>query len=128
MVFNPVIGGKASQSVEFTRLLQNNLLSYLHLTKHKGFEICIDSHKMDINHDGRTLFCAPIGSINCVHLSGFIFHKSFVILSANLIGMHRRELGGVGEKNVERALALPANSVTWNSVYMCVVMWQSQQS
>ena len=67
VVFNPVIGGKAFQPVEFTRVLhvpslQNNLLSCLYLTKHKGFEIHIDSHQMDFNRDGRTLFCTPIGS------------------------------------------------------------------
>jgi len=75
VVFLPVIGGKAFQPVEFTRVLhvpslQNNLLSCLYLTKHKGFEIHIDSHQMDFNCDGRTLFCAPIGSTNCAHLSG----------------------------------------------------------
>jgi len=51
VVFNPVIGGKAFQPVEFTRVLhvpslQNNLLSCLYLTKHKGFKIHIDSHWM----------------------------------------------------------------------------------
>jgi len=75
VVFNPVIGGKASQPVEFTRvlhvpLLQNNLLSCLYLAKHKGFNIHIDSQQMDFNHNGRTLFCAPIGSTNCAHFSG----------------------------------------------------------
>ncbi len=75
VVFNPVIGGKASQPVEFTRvlhvpLLQNNLLSCLYLTKHKGIEIHIDSHQMDFSCAGRTLFCAPIGPTNCAHLSG----------------------------------------------------------
>jgi hypothetical protein len=75
VVFNPVIGGKASQPVEFTRVLhvpslQNNLLSCLYLTKHKRFEIRIDSKQMDFVRDGRTLFCAPIGSNNCAHLSG----------------------------------------------------------
>jgi len=75
VVFNPVIGGKASQPVEFTRvlhvpLLQNNLLSCLYLAKYKGFNIHIDSQQMDFNCDDRTLFCAPIGSTNCAHLSG----------------------------------------------------------
>jgi hypothetical protein len=75
VVFNPVIGGKASQPVEFTRvlhvpLLQNNLLSCLYLTKYKWFEIRIDSKQMDFVRDGRTLCCAPIGSKNCAHLSG----------------------------------------------------------
>ena len=48
MIFNPVIGGKALQPVEFTRvlhvpMLQNNLFACLHLTKHKHFEIHINS-------------------------------------------------------------------------------------
>src|SRR5260221_11165138 len=51
-------------------LLQNNLLSCLYLAKHKGINIHIDSQQMDFNRDGRTLFCASIGSTNCAHLSG----------------------------------------------------------
>jgi len=54
VVFNPVIGGKASQPVEFTRvlhvpLLQNNLLSCLYLAKHKGIKIHINSQQMDFS-------------------------------------------------------------------------------
>src|SRR5258705_12144906 len=52
VVFNPVIGGKASQPVEFSRVLhvpslQNNLLSCLYLTKHKNINIHIDSVQME---------------------------------------------------------------------------------
>ena len=75
VVFNPVIDGKASQSVEFTRvlhvpLLQKNLLACLYLTKHKEFKIQIDSQRMDFIRHGQTLFCAPIDSDNSASLSG----------------------------------------------------------
>src|SRR6266508_4132737 len=75
VVFNPVIDGKACQPVEFTRvlhvpLLQNNLLACLYLTRHKGIEIRIDWKQMDFVRNGKTLFCAPIGSTNCAHFSG----------------------------------------------------------
>src|SRR6266540_2743280 len=75
VVFNPVIDGKPCQPVEFTRvlhvpLLQNNLLACLYLTRHKGIKIGIDLKQMDFVQNGKTLFCAPIGSTNCAHLSG----------------------------------------------------------
>ena len=75
MVFNPIINGKATQSVEFSRVLhvpslQNNLLACLFLTKNKEFIIQINSHQMEFIRHGKTLFCAPIGSNNCALLSG----------------------------------------------------------
>jgi hypothetical protein len=75
VVFNPVIGGKASQPVEFSRvlhvpLLQNNLLACLFLTKHKSFKIQIDSEQMDFTLRGIVRFCALIGSDNQALLSG----------------------------------------------------------
>ena len=76
VVFNPVMmDGKASQPVEFTRvlhvpLLQNNLLSCLYLAWHKQIIIHIDSEQMDFSLHGKSLFCAPIQSENCAFLSG----------------------------------------------------------
>ena len=75
VVFNPVIGGKASQPVEFSRvlhvpLLQNNLLACLFLTKHKSFEIRINSVQMDFILHGIVRFSTQIGSDNCAFLSG----------------------------------------------------------
>jgi hypothetical protein len=72
VVFNPVVGGKASQPVEFSRvlhvpLLQNNLLACLFLTKHK---IQIDSDQMDFTLHGIVRFCALIGCDNQALLSG----------------------------------------------------------
>ena len=70
VVFNPIIDGKATQTVEFSRILhipslQNNLLACLFLTKHKDLKIHIDSHNMDFIHHGQLLFCAPIEPNNC---------------------------------------------------------------
>ncbi len=77
MVFNPVIDGKRVQTLEFTKVLhvpelENSLFSCLYLTKHKGFEIRIDSRHMDFMRNGQTLFRAPIDGNNCAHLSGSI--------------------------------------------------------
>ncbi len=77
VVFNPVIDGKCLQTLEFTKVLhipelKNSLFSCLYLTKHKGFEIRIDSSHMDFIHNGQTLFCVPIDGNNCAHLSGSI--------------------------------------------------------
>ena len=52
VIFNPVVRGRSSRAVEFTRVLhvpklRNNLLSCLYLTRHKGFEIHITSNHMD---------------------------------------------------------------------------------
>ena len=74
VVFNPVIDGKHLQTLEFTKVLhitelENSLFSFLYLTKHKGFEIHINSHHMDFLRNGHTLFCAPIDGNNIAHLS-----------------------------------------------------------
>src|SRR6266567_7550591 len=76
VVFNPVMmDGKASQPVEFTRVLhvpslQNNLLSCLYLARHKQIIIHIDSEQMDFSLHGKSLFWAQIRSENCAFLSG----------------------------------------------------------
>ena len=76
VAFNPVmIDGKASQPVEFTRVLhvlslQNKLLSCLYLAWHKEIIIYIDSEQMDFSLHGKSLFCAPIWLDNCAILSG----------------------------------------------------------
>jgi len=77
VVFNLVIDGKRLQTLEFTKILhvpelENSLFSCLYLTKHKGFEICIDSHHMDFICNGHTLFRVPIDVNNCAHLFGSI--------------------------------------------------------
>jgi len=83
VVFNPVIDRKCLQTLEFTKVLhipelENSLFSCLYLTKHKGFEIHIDSCHMDFIRNGQTLFRAPIDGNNCAHLSGSIepLHES----------------------------------------------------
>ncbi len=90
VVFNPVIGGKALQPVEFTRvlhvpMLQNNLFACLYLTKHKNFEIRINAKQMDFQRDGSTLFCALVHSDNCAYLSGSTESLSEASESANWV-------------------------------------------
>lgn len=75
MVFQPVINGKETRAVEFTRVLhvpqlRNNLLSCLYLTRVKGYNIHIDSKAMNFELNKQTLFCASITSQNSAFLDG----------------------------------------------------------
>jgi hypothetical protein len=75
VMFNPVIRGRPSRAVEFTRVLhvpqlQNNLLSCLYLTHHKGYEIHISSNSMDFLLSRKTIFTASINSNNAAYLDG----------------------------------------------------------
>ena len=76
VVFNPLVGGKEARPVEFSRVLHvpalhNNLLSCLYLTKHKDFEILINSKQMAFKRNNQTLFCAPISFHNSAQLDGY---------------------------------------------------------
>ena len=67
--------GKASQPIEFTRVLhvpslRNNLLSCLYLARHKRIEIHINAVRMNFSLNGKSIFCAPIRSDNCAIVSG----------------------------------------------------------
>jgi len=75
VVFNPVVYGKESQSVEFTRVLhvpqlRNNLLSCLHLTKRKGFKLHVNESTMHFKRAGQTLFTATVTSQHTSILNG----------------------------------------------------------
>ncbi|KAF7763798.1 hypothetical protein Agabi119p4_8335 [Agaricus bisporus var. burnettii] len=75
VVFQPVVNGKETRAVEFTRVLhvpdlRSNLLSCLYLARHKGFNITISSHSIDFKLQGRTLFTATIHSNNSAELDG----------------------------------------------------------
>jgi len=69
IVFEPRIQGKQVRAVEFSNALhvsdlRSNLLSCLHLTCNKEFEINIFSSIMIFKRDGNTLFNASIDSTN----------------------------------------------------------------
>ncbi|KAF7768485.1 hypothetical protein Agabi119p4_7728 [Agaricus bisporus var. burnettii] len=73
VVFQPVVNGKETRAVEFTRVLhvpdlKSNLLSCLYLAQHKGFNITISAHSIDFKYQGRTLFTATIHSNNSAEL------------------------------------------------------------
>jgi transposase InsO family protein len=75
VVFDPVVYGKESRSVEFTRVLhvpplRNNLLSCLYLTRHKGIRLEVDQTTMHFRRDGQTLFTARVTSENSGILNG----------------------------------------------------------
>ncbi|KIJ22327.1 hypothetical protein M422DRAFT_197295, partial [Sphaerobolus stellatus SS14] len=77
VVFNPVVRGKQSRPVEFTRVLhvpalRNNLLSCLYLTRQKGLTMVVGSEHMDFFKDGTLLFQATITSNNIGTLDGVV--------------------------------------------------------
>src|SRR3984885_6199913 len=75
ILFIPIINGVKSQPLLFSRVLhvpqlQNNLLSLLYLTKHKGYNINIDSQYIHFIQSSRLLFTATINSKNAAFLDG----------------------------------------------------------
>jgi hypothetical protein len=100
VLFHPVIRGKPSRAVEFTRVLhvpqlQNNLLSCLYLTCCRGLEIHISSNSIDFLLSRKTIFIASINSSNAAYLdrvtepiSEFAHISSTLHLDLNL--WHRR--------------------------------------
>ena len=75
VVFVPMIGGKRTQAVEFTRVLhvpnlKTNLLSILYLTCHKQFTVSINARKMRFMREGTSIFTAQINENNAAFLDG----------------------------------------------------------
>jgi transposase InsO family protein len=75
VVFKPVINGKPSQAVEFTRVLhvpdlRNNLLAVLYLTRHKNINVHITSKSMEFCRNDKVLFTATINEQNMGYLDG----------------------------------------------------------
>ena len=75
VVFRPVINGKQSRDVEFTRVLhvpalQNNLLAVLYLTKHKEFDVHISADTMSFIRNKTVMFTAHITNENVGYLDG----------------------------------------------------------
>ncbi len=75
VLFRPLINGKLSRDVEFSRVLhvpalRNNLLAVLYLTRHKSFDVHISSDKMNFERNGTLLFTASINESNVGYLNG----------------------------------------------------------
>ncbi|KAL5521963.1 hypothetical protein ACEPAF_1819 [Sanghuangporus sanghuang] len=75
--FQPVVGGKPGQLLEFERVLhvpdlRNNLLSVLYLTRSKSYVVTIHHNKMLFHRHGTVLFTANITSYNAATLNGHI--------------------------------------------------------
>jgi len=71
----PTIKGQEKRSIMLTSvlhvpLLQNNLLSVLFLTKHRGFNVWIDHETMHFIREEKTLFVAEVDHTNTAYLSG----------------------------------------------------------
>jgi hypothetical protein len=89
ILFKPFINQVESQSLIFSRVLhvpqlQNNLLSVLYLTKHKGYNINIDSQHINFIQSSRLLFTATINSQNAAFLDGCTVPASLPLESASL--------------------------------------------
>ncbi|KAL5532213.1 hypothetical protein ACEPAF_5777 [Sanghuangporus sanghuang] len=75
--FQPVVGGKPGQLLEFERVLhvpdlRNNLLSVLYLTRSKSYVVTIHHNKMLFHRHGTVLFTANITSYNAATLNSHI--------------------------------------------------------
>ncbi|KAJ2923863.1 hypothetical protein H1R20_g13232, partial [Candolleomyces eurysporus] len=73
VVFDPVIDGKGTQSIEMGQVLhvpqlQSNLLSCLYLTRCSGFKIIIDSTFMHFMRDEKLRFRARITPSNAAYI------------------------------------------------------------
>ena len=89
ILFQPFINGQKTQSLLFSRVLhvphlQNNLLSILYLTKHKNYNIYIDSKTIHFIQFDRLLFTATITSQNSAFLDGCTVPVSLPLDSANI--------------------------------------------
>ena len=100
VVFKPIINGKPSRYVEFTRVLhvpalRNNLLAVLYLTRHKSFHVSIIFDTMSFSRDKETLFTATVTENNVGYLNGTTIVSdehahSTSTLPADLSLWHRR--------------------------------------
>ena len=77
VVFKPVISGKVTRAVKFTRVLhipdlQNNLLTVLYLSRQRGIDVHISPTDlaMKFSLNGEQLFVAPINPDNSAFLAG----------------------------------------------------------
>ena len=71
----PIINGKETCPVEFTRvlhvpMLQNNLFAVLYLTRKCRFEVRINADTMNFILSDKTLFVASINDHNAAYLDG----------------------------------------------------------
>jgi GAG-pre-integrase domain/Integrase core domain len=105
LLFKPLINRVESQSLLFSRVLhvpqlQTSLLSVIFLTRHRDYNIFIDSQQIHFNRHSRTVLTASINSQNAAFLDGFTVPASLPVESANLcstlplnLGLWHRRLG-----------------------------------
>jgi transposase InsO family protein len=75
MLFHPIVNGRPSRAIQFTRVLHvptlgSSLLSCLYLTRNKGYEILITAKELQFRHDGILVMTAAINANNAAHLDG----------------------------------------------------------
>ena len=89
VLFKPLINGVESQSLLYSRVLyvpqlQSSLLSVLFLTRHKDYEIFIDSQQIQFIRYSRIVFTASINSQTAALLDGITVPASLPVETANL--------------------------------------------
>ena len=77
-----MINGQVGRDIEFTRVLHvpdlnNNLLSVLYLTKHRGFHVHINRDLMEFSHNGTVLFTALVNNRSVGYLNGHAVSITF---------------------------------------------------
>ena len=101
VLFSPIIKGQVVRDVEFTRVLHvpalnNNLLSVLYLTKHRGFHVHINRDLMEFSLNNTVLFTASVNDRSVGYLNGHTVSTSgesvhvVSTLPLNLELWHRR--------------------------------------
>ena len=90
VVFNPIIEGKQSCPVQFTRvlhvpMLRHNLLSVLFLARQRKFDVHIDAKQIHFILNGNRLFVASINDDNSAFLDGStVSHSETARISSTL--------------------------------------------
>ncbi|KAJ3910869.1 hypothetical protein F5877DRAFT_86864, partial [Lentinula edodes] len=104
VLFTPIVDGKEVRQVLFSRVLHvpslnNNLLSVLYLTKHKGFTVQILRDTMEFTLNDSVLFTASVNNKSVGYLNGHTIsigtedesaHIGGTTLPLNLELWHRR--------------------------------------
>ena len=109
VVFNPIIGGRPAQSVEFSRVLyvpdlESNLFSVLSAVRRSKLKVVIEGDSMSFLKDGEPLFTGSIRR-NVGTLDGTTLdHSERVYLAKSTRSLLHQRLGHIGKDRLERLL------------------------
>jgi hypothetical protein len=106
IVFTPIINNIPSRPIEFSNvlhvpLLQNNLLSVLHLTKKHNFEVQIKQSTMTFKLNGQLMFEATVSDDNTALLNGSTTVQSALKVSSLSPELWHRRLCHIGRSRLK---------------------------